>query len=749
MSARAELWRLGVVVLGVTAMLLGCRTASALVLVQEGEARAALVLPAEADPDEEQAAQEIVSHVREICGAELPIVDAGADLPEGTAPVYLGRAASPELETLIRRKGEDPGSFALVVAEDGASVRGLSAEGTLFGAYELLEQLGVRWFMPGKLGTVLPETDTLELAEQRTVQVPSFHGRWTGGPQQWRRRLRMGGPYFPPSHGVKLPAGYDFESHPEYYALRNGERRPSQLCVSNPEVIQGAIETTKAFFRAHPDAPWIGMGPNDGGGYCECENCRALDAGDWDPFAAHVSMTDRYVWFFNQILKGIEDEFPDKKICFYSYASYNRPPVKVKPDPRIVPAFAPITLCRVHGLGNPICPEKDKYYRWLIQEWGKILPDVYERGYWFNLADPGLLFPMVHRVRTQIPICHELGITGWRVEAVCHWASETPSLYIAAKLMWDHTADVDALMEDFYGKFFGPAAGPMREYYTLMDHRLRDADFHTGCSFDMPHLYTEPLRRQARALLDRAGALAGDGVYGERVELMRTAFDYTEAFIQMLERRAAHDWVGAKEALDRVDALREKLVAYDPPMVNPKLAPSYLRRFFRPCTEQGYERVTGGNTLVAALDDEWQFKIDPEGVGEALQWFSADLTGGNWQSIKTSTLSWSDQGLRYYKGDAWYRQRVAIPARFAGQRVMLWFGGVDERAKVWVNGQAVGEGSGTFRPFELDVTEAIRPGQQNVVVARVTNLRLNELGTGGIMAPVFFYAPAPGRGGEQ
>jgi beta-galactosidase/beta-glucuronidase len=69
--------------------------------------------------------------------------------------------------------------------------------------------------------------------------------------------------------------------------------------------------------------------------------------------------------------------------------------------------------------------------------------------------------------------------------------------------------------------------------------------------------------------------------------------------------------------------------------------------------------------------------------------------------------------------------------------------GVDESAKVWVNGKLVGASpKGAFRPFELDASEAIRPGSPNSIVVCVTNDTLNELGTGGIMGPAFLYAPA-------
>jgi hypothetical protein len=551
----------------------------------------------------------------------------------------------------------------------------------------------------------------------------------------------MGGPHFPSAHGIRLPKTHSFDEHPEYYALIGGVRKKRQLCVSNPEVIAAAIETAKTHFRKSPDTPWIGIGPNDGRGYCECEPCKALDGGDWDPFAAHMSMTDRYIWLFNQILEGIEDEFPEKKVCFYSYASYNRPPVKFKPSPRIVPAFAPITLCRIHGLGNSICPEKNNYYRWLIKEWGKVLPEVYDRGYWFNLADPGFLFPMVHRLRTQIPIAHDLGLTGWRVECLAHWGSELPSLYVAGKLMWNHEADVDALLDDFYKTYFGHASEPMGRYYELIDATVRDADFHTGSSYSMPNLYPPKVREAARKHLNSAAAKA-KGVYADRVRMMTEVFDYTDAFVQMMEARAVHDWTKTKAALARLDTLREKLTSYKPELVTKKYAVSYLKRFFRPCVEQGIERALEKGTVIAGLKDIWSFKADSEGVGEPLGWFAEDLTGGNWRTLKTSTLSWSDQDLRYFKGEGWYRQRIKLPKLAENQKVLLWFGGVDELATVWLNGKLIGASPGrAFLPFEMDVTESVRLDKDNLVVVRVRNAKLNELGTGGICSPAFFWTP--------
>ncbi|MCM8817176.1 MAG: DUF4838 domain-containing protein, partial [Candidatus Omnitrophica bacterium] len=489
------------------ALMLGtvsCLCSKQAILVENGKVKSVILLPVQPTEDEQLAAKELADLIEKMSGCRIEVVK---EIPgkgwqvnpalgtSGITYIFIGTSAmTPEIEQTIRSNGDDPASFMIKAEANPAGISyiriaGLSSEGTLFGVYELLEQLGVRWYMPGDIGTVIPEKKTVAVNEQNTVQVPSFSARHLqmAVDKTWYRRMRLGGPYFPSAHGIPIGKA-DINKEPELFALVNGKRQQSQLCISNPEVLARAIRETKNYFKKNPSAPWIGMGPNDGGGFCECENCRALDGGDFDNFENEISMTDRYIWFFNKVLEGISDEFPDKKIGFYCYSCYMKPPVKVKPDSRIVPAFAPISLCRIHGMSNPVCPERS-YYRKIMEAWGKLLPETYERGYFFNLADPGFPFSKVHAIRDEIPVAKELGIKGWRVETVPHWASMTPTIYIATKLFWNHKADVDALIRDFAVNFFGPAADEMEKYLRLMDAALRDADYHTGCSHDLPFIY--------------------------------------------------------------------------------------------------------------------------------------------------------------------------------------------------------------------------------------------------------------------
>ncbi len=62
---------------------------------------------------------------------------------------------------------------------------------------------------------------------------------------------------------------------------------------------------------------------------------------------------------------------------------------------------------------------------------------------------------------------------------------------------------------------------------------------------------------------------------------------------------------------------------------------------------------------------------------------------------------------------AWYRRTVDVPASWARERVMLKFGGVHHRARVFVNEALVGEHTGVG-PFECDITDALHsaPGER-------------------------------------
>ncbi|WP_106396419.1 glycoside hydrolase family 2 protein [Actinocorallia populi] len=64
----------------------------------------------------------------------------------------------------------------------------------------------------------------------------------------------------------------------------------------------------------------------------------------------------------------------------------------------------------------------------------------------------------------------------------------------------------------------------------------------------------------------------------------------------------------------------------------------------------------------------------------------------------------------------WYRRALVLPEGFVRDRVLLHFGAVDQSCEVLLNGVAVGDHVGGYLPFALDVTEALVPGENTLVV---------------------------------
>ncbi len=722
--------------------------AQSVTLVTGGEALYTIELPAEPDPMEQQAADELETYLAKIAGntngeQALPRAD------ETPVSVEIGRAANSSM--LQERAAADPSGFFIEVADDTVRLAGTTPTATCYAVYDLLEQLGCRWFMPGEIGEVVPRLNQVQLQSGSRVEIPDFTGRVLQSLPEgeatdlWALRNKLGGERFPASHSWNryIPPEKYFEAHPEYFAEVDGKRVPSQLCTSNPIVAALVAQAIIDEHDANPEKTWFGIGPNDGGGFCECESCRQQDTERVNPFTGEVSITDRFLRFANAVAGQVHEVYPDIRFAFYAYHDYTLPPEEVMPDPSIVPAIAPISLCRLHGMGNSLCPERN-FHQHLISEWTKVCPEVYHRGYSYNLAGPNLPMNYVSRWAFEIPYCERNGITGFRVETQMSWANYGPLGWVMAQLMWDSKQDIETVTEDFYNRFYGPAAKPMQLYWMYMDRQRRNAPYHTGNAVNAPDIYSgDDMDYLAQRLRDATRVSENDTPYNERVHIATQSWEYLHAFLRMRELAAETAWHGAHEALEEMRERGKWLTSYDPPLLHPRGGVARLERFWAPEIQQGYERVRGGNEKITGLGDRWATWLDPNDVGDDLRLYSRRVDDGEWESLRTYSESWSDQGLRYYRGPMWYRQEVEISPDWGGRRIMLWFGGVDERAKIWVNDIYIGEvETNGWQPVELEITHAVRFGRANLIAVKVVNEETNELGTGGITRPVMIWSPA-------
>ena len=73
----------------------------------------------------------------------------------------------------------------------------------------------------------------------------------------------------------------------------------------------------------------------------------------------------------------------------------------------------------------------------------------------------------------------------------------------------------------------------------------------------------------------------------------------------------------------------------------------------------------------------------------------------------------------------WMKRSFTIPNNWKGQSVLLHFGAVNYESTVMLNGKMLGAHRGGFDEFSFDITSALRPGQNELIVSAQNPLRSN------------------------
>lgn len=135
------------------------------------------------------------------------------------------------------------------------------------------------------------------------------------------------------------------------------------------------------------------------------------------------------------------------------------------------------------------------------------------------------------------------------------------------------------------------------------------------------------------------------------------------------------------------------------------------------------------DAMKLTLDGEWFFKIDSARVGVDQQWFTDSLDRADWQTAQVPEFWEHYPSLGTYDGWGWFSRTVRIEK--TDRPLSLHFAGVDDDARVWVNGIEVGNHSGYSEPFAVQLDSALRYGDNRIVV-----LVMDNGGGGGIYKPV-------------
>ena len=604
----------------------------------------------------------------------------------------------------------------------GLDIWAFDNRGTLHAVYEFLRSMGVRWYMPGDLGEIVPKQTMIALpAVDRTVK-PDFGVRklvWYKGhlpvsrtDALWRLRLGLDEGHdvvgiTQNCHGMKFVHGREEmrKAHPEYYALWHGKRATDHKnfgapCLSSPELFKLHVKYARALFD-HFGEQMISIDPVDGYStqLCECELCK----GKGTPERGAVGAMSDYVWgYMNRVATELYKSHPDRFVSGISYSAYRLPPEKID-------KLSPNMVIRIFAIRkNYYDPEQRAEFENLLKAWLEKLPSqkvITSDNISFNGPDSRLpvYYPrsVVGSLRSlkgismgETPECYEHDPGSgykWNSQAVAHL-----TLYVTSRFWWDTAQDLDAMLAEYYRLFYGPAEKEMKAFIEYSEQ-------------NWPQMGNDPEKiGKALELLEAARKTADpESIYGRRIQLVA---DYIKPMYDLKEQLGHKREKVPKYRLFAVSALSAKKLdgRIDDPKYwletnaglldaeTGKSAPKGQETRFRAlwadkslcfgirCSEPDMKSLNSGSPdkgaagirdgdyveilLETSTHSYYRITLNPAGVIE-----DADCGEGantNWNSFAQAAV---------HKGDDFWSAELRIPMAGEGERILNPMAGVDGR----------------------------------------------------------------------
>ncbi len=506
------------------------KPAEQILLADNGFSKYTIVLPAHATDAENKAAGVLQNYLMQISGAVLPVITAD-------------RHTSPYEIVLGQNERLDEISFALnyhLLKEDGflistdslrLIIAGGNEKGTLYGVYSFLEKyLGCRMYSPQV--KIIPRQQQIVLQKINDMQVPvigfrdtHYRTTWDEEYTDWHKLdhdpdgARTDWGMWVHTFNELLPPQMYYQSHPEYFALVKGKRLPTQLCLTNPDVLAITIQNLRKKISQNPSAKYWSVSQNDNRDYCTCDNCRAIDQREGSPSGSIIH-------FVNQVA----DEFPGKMISTLAYEYGRHAPKTLKPRDNVN-----IMLCSIEAYRHkPITGDtasaefvKD------VKDWGKIAKDIIVWDYVIQFNHLISPFPNLHVLQPNLQFFAENGVNAMFEQGNREVGGEFAALrsYLISKLLWNPYLDADSVMNDFLYNYYGAAGKPIREYINLMREELLKSGEPLrifGSPNEAADSYLTPaLLTKYNLLFDEAEKLVTDSVeILERVRIARLPLLY-------------------------------------------------------------------------------------------------------------------------------------------------------------------------------------------------------------------------------
>lgn len=429
--------------------------------------------------------------------------------------------------------------------------------GTLYAVYEALKQLGWRWYLPvADIGYVYPELKNVAIKDQFTKVEPEFPVRIyadlslgnSANEFLWYKSMKMGSSEFIPAyHSIgRLTAWRQKEMPPEYFGVVDGKINYRSPKMSGKKLRDDFTEFLEFTRKTFPDVNYLCIGQPDGWGVIDDKDVAA----GWDKVkerGPRGRFSDYYWDFILDIRDRFEKRNPNLKYSVNAYSGCNRVPTNLKE----VPEDVVVVFCQAspHWSSSPVKTQKQDR-----DDWQKIMPGEKQMYIWDHYLQHGDRFktPPVPLVFTKDMKLNfdslydrspgglvELGWTSKKERKRTGLNTARPGLthlmyLLHGELCWNRNLDIPAFFNDYFEKFFGPAAAEMKAFYEFADEVWSCPGTRTITA--KGGWLSKANVNRFFELLAKAKEKAGDTVYRRRIEFIEKEMEPLKLIHEQFKR---------------------------------------------------------------------------------------------------------------------------------------------------------------------------------------------------------------------
>jgi len=352
-----------------------------------------------------------------------------------------------------------------------------------------LRELGVRWYMPGEIGEVVPQQKTIAIPNVDKTVTPDFPMRilnfrtavYGRDVAMWGFRLGVRQPYGrQAAHGLHNMTHNEqtLKNHPEWFALYGGKRhtqlgqRLNQLCYSNEDLFSETVQFVRAQFD-HFKMDVVSVMPPDGyTAICQCDLCE----GKASPELGARGFLSNYVWdYVNRVAKEVAKTHPDKRISCCAYGVYTNPPSnidKLEPNVQVI----------IVGGRRPTQADR-KALKQLRAGWAKKTDNPLEIFENYPFTARGWYLPAYFTQTLGDSINATKGISrGEDIWLSMHFGEDAIGfnhflIYFTARMYWGgKQQDIGKMFDEYCRLFYGRSAKPLLAFFQYCEANWRDME---------------------------------------------------------------------------------------------------------------------------------------------------------------------------------------------------------------------------------------------------------------------------------